>query len=873
MKRIAGFFFTVLVFVAACTSECHAVVPVLIGPIQALFVILPQILLALFGVIISLLKPAMMKKMVKLLWRQKVVVLIFIGVITGIVYLFNNVFAGSKAVLPSEVTESNWTMFRGGLERRGATADVEEPVFGGVNWAFKNEVKTFYSSPCVVGNRVYVNSADKGFFKDAGSIYCLDAKTGGIVWKSTPKGFRATFSSPSVSEKYLVTGEGLHFTRDARVVCLDVEKGKLLWEFRTKSHVESSPCIYKGKVYVGAGDDGYYCFDLATGKILWHLEGEKYPDAEAPPAVYNGKVYLGLGNKGNAVVCVDAETGKELWRTKAPFPVFTPPTIANNKVFVGMGIGNFIQGDDEVVAIELQKLKVEGKTAAEITEAKKTIKPGGEVWCLNAETGAPIWSFKADRSVLGAIVAGKDRLYFASRDGFVYCISYEGKEIGRWNAHAAILSSPSLTANYIYCVTETGKLYALGNEDLKLVWETTIGTVGPFISSPAIAKGHVYVGSQQDGLLCLGVPGNEKKEPVWATALGGASKLGSVDMSPIPDQGTFGWRYPFNEDEQSAIGITAPGAVLGDKIYIPIAEGAKKGLVCLKKDPKNPDSPIESFYFKTTGGVSLSPACYRNNVYFVEGKKGEANRYLYSVDANTGTEKWKVKVAPEVSGKFILQDDYIFIENQDGILIRLDSSGKTLWQKNTGALLETAVFKEDILVAATKTLSKILALDLETGGTLWEKALDAPAKTGPVVLGARIYIGAGNGILSCDLIDGKNTWKSSTGKVETLFAMSKDYITYVNSGSELIVLDIADGNLKARIPQALNTVPPLFSRDDILYVSKGDIMYYNISTKEGHKWMKAAWMGKISAPMIMSDSNVYFATDKRGFICAKKKKG
>ena len=70
------------------------------------------------------------------------------------------------------------------------------PLAGGVNWTFKSDLKTFYSSPAIVGNRLYVTGADKGVFTDRGAVYCLDADTGGLVWKSAPDGFRAASVPP-----------------------------------------------------------------------------------------------------------------------------------------------------------------------------------------------------------------------------------------------------------------------------------------------------------------------------------------------------------------------------------------------------------------------------------------------------------------------------------------------------------------------------------------------------------------------------------------------------------------------------------------------------------------------------------------------------
>ena len=184
----------------------------------------------------------------------------------------------------------------------------------------------------------------------------------------------------------------------------------------------------------------------------------------------------------------------------------------------------------------IDKLRQQGKTAEELAAAEKTLGPAGEVWCLDEKTGQVQWKFVAGEVVLGAVAAGEGRFFFATgdiaaRDGYVYAVSAAGKELGRWNAHAPILASPALSGGLVYVVTETGKLYGLRADDLELAWEATLGFTGPFISSPAVARGHVYVGSQQDGLLCVGKPGGRKQEPCWAGGLGGPG-CGGVDRQP-----------------------------------------------------------------------------------------------------------------------------------------------------------------------------------------------------------------------------------------------------------------------------------------------------------------------------------------------------
>ena len=379
---------------AQCGLTPPGVVPVLVGPLQALIAILPGLLVALGGLLLAMFKPSAIKKLILLLWSQKLPVAGVAAVMVGLFYLKGVIFPCRGSATSTAVTgEASWAVWRGGPGRRGAVLDEEDPAHGQIAWSFSDgKIKTFYASPAVVGNRVYVTSARYEYFRDQGAIYSLDADTGELVWRYSSGGYRATFSSPSVSGRHLVVGVGLHLTTDARVYCLDVEAsekagtGVKLWEHRTKSHVESSPCISKDRVFIGAGDDGLYCFGLepeadGSPKILWHLEGEKYPDCEASPVAVCDRVYFSLGVGGNAVVCVDAVDGKEIWRVETSFPAFGSPAVAGGKVIFGMGTGNYVQSAEEVVATIKARLLSEGKSDAEVAEAVKGMGPAGEVWC------------------------------------------------------------------------------------------------------------------------------------------------------------------------------------------------------------------------------------------------------------------------------------------------------------------------------------------------------------------------------------------------------------------------------------------------------------------------------------------------------------
>ena len=764
-----------------------------------------------------------------------------------------------------------------------------------MNWVFKTDLKTFFASPAVIGNRLFVTGADKGVFTDRGAVYCLDADTGGLVWKSRPYNFRASFSSPSVSGRFLVVGEGLHYTSDSRVFCLDVtQQGKVLWSYRTTNHVESTACLSQGRAYVGAGDDGYYCFALepetnGRARVLWHATTDRCPDAETSPVLYENKVFVGLGLRGNALLCLEAETGRELWRVPTPYPVFTPPTVWSNRVFFGMGNGNFIETAAQAAAKELAELKAAGATEAQLSAAAGQLKAGGEVWCVDlAKPEIVLWKFKTSEVVLGAVAVADDgTLAFGTRGGEFFALTADGRELARQQMRVPILTSPAVTSNHVYFVTENGRLCALEHQTLTTAWETSLGSTGPFLSSPTIAHSHVYVGSQEDGLLCLGQPATSEKAPVWAGAQGGPGRPGHVDNSPLPERGALVWRWPpasDGGDESLPVPrIVAPAALLAELIAVPIAGGARRGLLALINDAKTRLSPGEKWFYATTNGVWQSAALSRAATlrepaghdasptntgpllaFLVDGKVGDADRCLHCLDARTGLLRWRVPVAADASGEFVVIDESLVIQRGRQEVVCFDFNGQPRWQKPLGALRGAAAGGNDLAVVALVSAPRLLALDLPTGHELWD--IEVEAVTGPVVDGGTVFLGTTNGLSARRLTDGSLLWQTAMVPPAQPLLVEGGLLTTVTRSNELVLIETTSGRVQAVIPGALAGLPPLLTRDAVVFATKDALLRVPFSQPKPQGWMATAWLGELSAPMVMAESAVYFATPTKGFI-------
>jgi outer membrane protein assembly factor BamB len=118
------------------------------------------------------------------------------------------------------------------------------------------------STPAIAGNRLIVTMISH-------QIVAADIQKRGKLWTfEPPRRAMPFYSSPAVAQNIVVAG-----SRDRKVYALDITTGKKLWDFATEGHVDASPVIAAGKVYVGclSRDGHFYVLDLKTGQKLQEI--------------------------------------------------------------------------------------------------------------------------------------------------------------------------------------------------------------------------------------------------------------------------------------------------------------------------------------------------------------------------------------------------------------------------------------------------------------------------------------------------------------------------------------------------------------------------------------------------------------------------
>lgn len=823
-----------------------AVVPIL-PTLTSLAVIVPVVLLAILTAIASLRRPDVARSVLRFTWRQKLHLMIVVVLILGAVQTFGWVSARlSRSVATVQQSGPDWPVHRGSLVRRGWIGGDKGPSRGGVVWSGGRPAEAFYASPTVVGNRVFC----VGSRNDAGRIYCWDADTGDLVWTSAPSGYRATFSSPVVAGDYLVCGEGLHHTRLARVVCLDVgpgSEGEVLWTFQTNSHVECTPFVHQDRVYVGAGDDGIYCLRLDPdipheSRVVWHAPGDRFPDAETSLAVHDGRVYVGLGIAGNALCVLDAESGNELARLDMPSPVFGPPAIDQGRLYVGTGDADYVNPSDE---------------------------SSGCVCCINLDSLEVEWSFDTPAAVLGAIAVDDEQLFFGCCDGQLYVLDCDGNLVRSWDSHSPLLASPAVTDRFVYVANRAGTLYALARRWLKPVWEVRLGQPGLYLSSPVVARGRVYVGTEQDGLLCVGGPAPDVDAAVWPGHLGGPGASGYRDGSPLPRSVKVLWEYggPTRIGE-SAVEVTAPVAATANAILLPVADDNRFGLACLDVQDPTRMEPHSRWLVDTPNPIMLSAAIAGEHAFVVDGQVGTSNRNLHRIEMSSGQVLWRRPIEPSASGVLTADRTGIYVQDGPGVLHHLNANNETLWKIQLGVISRCVHVVSNLLVAAVDTPPSLVALDCPSGRLLWQVPLDSAPITAPVVRNAHILIGTEASLESRSLVDGHQLWKMAGVGIRSLY-VDPDKYAYVDASGHLVIGRPDDGSVLSRSDGAFAGLNPLVGQGDIVFAGTD-----GLSRVQSHNQtvMAVQQLGllnaeKINTPLVLHGGRIYVGVAGRGLVC------
>jgi outer membrane protein assembly factor BamB len=342
----------------------------------------------------------------------------------------------------SDWPQSDWPQWMGPA-RDGVWRDtgiVARMPEGGLPVKWRAEILGGYAGPAVADGRVYV--AD--YERQAGEL------------------------TNNPSDRTVLAGR-------ERVLCLDADTGRLLWQhvydcpysISYASGPRCTPTVADGKVYAMGAEGDLVCLDAVTGERRWSKQFKTDYAAVTPiwgfcghPLVVGQVLYCLVGGPDSVAVAFDKDTGRELWRSgSASEPGYCPPTM----IEAGGGRQLMIWDADKLNAID---------PATGTVHWTQPLKPA---------YGMSIMAPQVADTSLG-------RVLFASaigREGALFRLADDrpnAELVWRGEPKTAVYcanSTPFIEDDTIYgCDCETGMLTAVDVATGRRLWETAEPTTG-----------------------------------------------------------------------------------------------------------------------------------------------------------------------------------------------------------------------------------------------------------------------------------------------------------------------------------------------------------------------------------------------------------
>ncbi len=505
---------------------------------------------------------------------------------------------------------------------------------------------------------------------------------------STPTGTESQNKNNWITASHDIFG-----TRSSNQTTIDknnVNKLQVKWILTTQNMIEDSPIIVGDKGFAQDNDGNIFAFNANTGESLWKvatgngglMHGLTFD---------HGSIFAGTGRNAT-IVALNSTTGKKIWESQILGPnqigygVATPPMIWKNYVVVGSSGGDYPP--------------YPGIVQGNITALNKT--NGEIIWNLRTTTGEWVTSKHVPPNGGGTAWSGGA---FDPKTGLFYVPI----------ANPSPDFNPSTRQNFTNYFTNS--ITAINITNGKLVWSVPFfGKGNAFgISLPDTHDDDVAWGvtltkvNYDNGTQRKLVIGHDKLgsiiaidattgKPVWVNRAGFYANK-SIDKLPSPGEAPKGSGL-FWGDTHS--GIEAYAAVDKDTLY-----------VSTSNVPEN--------WFKTGDAGYLSPV-------FSAIKNGIGNGTITAFDIKTGKTKWihptefPTWVSPAVSGGVVYAG-------------HITNIGKPYKFNAFGTPVKTPLLPNGI----------VMALDKDTGKTLWQFRVGTPIGIGGPSLGnGMLYVPTGS---------------------------------------------------------------------------------------------------------------------------------
>lgn len=269
---------------------------------------------------------------------------------------------------------------------------------------------------------------------------------------------------------------------------------------------------------------------------------------------------------------------------------------------------------------------------------------------------------------------------------------------------------------------------------------------------------------------------------------------------------------------------------------------------------------------------------------------GSANGELVALEADSGKQRWRHQLSGEMLSKALVGKGLVIARTVDGRLQALNASdGAVRWTIEEAvpklSLRGTAMpILADEAVIAGFDNGKLVAVDLNTGDTLWNVTIDSPAGRteldrladvdAPAAFSGRdVFVAGFQGRVAMLDVDNGQIWWAKDASSYRGFGLDERVLYLTNSNGVITALRRTDGNQQweqSALRQRGLTSPVAIN--DSLVVGDYEGYLHWLSKTDGTVQARAKTDGeRITNAPVVADGRVYVQTDGGKLIAFESK--
>lgn len=375
--------------------------------------------------------------------------------------------------------------------------------------------------PDGVASPAAVSGGTVCFLSFDGTLRAVDANTGKPRWtfedlvkESQPRNqTQVIYTMPTLPAPVISGGLVVAASHSGRAYAIDLASGDLKWKSATGDGF-APPAVADGRVFLGGVEDGdFRALDLVSGKEIW--KADLGAGCAARPVVIGGAVFAATRNgevfaldanigqrravaseladvtglavlpggllgvrTGDAVVCLDPETGRQKWSYSLP----GDPVAARNALLIARN-ARAANNRRAGPPIGEETLLAAGDVVYTVG--------GGQVHAIASADGKGLWTFQPRSKEEDQGGDGPNGMVVNIQAGGAIIMGGQGRFILR-GMGAGGLTMPCVDGGTMYLASPMG-LHAVDLKSRAELWR--LEGEGGIVARPTVADGVLYYGT------------------------------------------------------------------------------------------------------------------------------------------------------------------------------------------------------------------------------------------------------------------------------------------------------------------------------------------------------------------------------------------